>query len=210
MALCQGVSSIGPNVRVVLERPQAPTYGDHIRVKRFPLPYSHHGIFVSDDHVIQFGSGIFDKPHAAVEVTTLEQFARHGQVEVVHYGDNLGAVGIVSPPDNRANIVGNAEWLLLNQPFSRYHLVAWNCEHVATFCVTGKMESLQVRRVTVFIVFSIFAFILILIPLKRPSKRFRYWISPLWVAGLYLVYVYNYVTPRVLRNLDEKWKHDHP
>ena len=31
--------------------------GDHLKVRR-PRGYDHHGIYISDDRVIQFGSGI--------------------------------------------------------------------------------------------------------------------------------------------------------
>jgi hypothetical protein len=195
----------------VTKQSRAPKYGDHIRVRRLPWPYWHHGIYVSDDRVIQFGRGIWDKGRARVEATTLDTFAEHGQVEVVLHSEQPRRFGPVGPPDYRTNIVHRAEWLLRNHPVGRYyHLVGWNCEHVATFCVNGWMESSQVRRVSLSIGFSIFAFLMVLAPIKRPSKWFRLVGWPLAGTGLYLVYVYNHITPRVWRELEDKWKQDHP
>jgi hypothetical protein len=49
--------------------------GDHLKVRR-PRGYHHHGIYISDDRVIQFGSGITltDKSRAAVSAVTLAEF----------------------------------------------------------------------------------------------------------------------------------------
>lgn len=194
----------------MVDRTRAPKYGDHIRVRRYPWPYWHHGIYVSDVRVIQFGRGIRDKGDAKVEVTTLDAFVGRGQVEVVVHGDHAGLFGAVGPPDYRTDIVHRAEWLLANHPLGGYHVVGWNCEHVATFCVNGHMESSQVRRVSASIGLSIFAFIMMLVAMKRPFKWLRFVGWPLSAASLYLVFVYSVVTPRVWKSLEEKWKHDHP
>jgi hypothetical protein len=207
---CYGKLHPVANLAVVAQRTRAPKCGDHIRVRRFLSLYWHHGIYVSDDRVIQFGSGINGKRHATVEATTLAGFAGRGRVEVVLHGDHTGPFGPVGPPDYRANVVHRAEWLLDNHPIGRYHLVGWNCEHVATFCVNGQMESPQVRRVSVSIGFSIFALMMVFLPIKRPSKWLYFVGWPLGAAGLYLVFVYNHVTPRVWRELEENWKQDHP
>ena len=36
--------------------------------------YNHHGIYIGDDRVIQFGGGIWDKPHAKIEAVSLKDF----------------------------------------------------------------------------------------------------------------------------------------
>jgi lecithin:retinol acyltransferase len=56
--------------------------GDHLQVRRRFL-YNHHGIDVTDDRVIQFGGGIFDKPHATIEAVSLADFEKDGTAEVV-------------------------------------------------------------------------------------------------------------------------------
>lgn len=53
--------------------------GDHLKVRR-PRGYDHRGIYISDDRVIQFGSGITltDKSRTAVSTVTLAEFAQGG------------------------------------------------------------------------------------------------------------------------------------
>jgi len=55
--------------------PSTFTPGDHLQVRR-KLGYNHHGIYINDDRVIQFGGGIFDKPHAAIEAVPLKTSSR--------------------------------------------------------------------------------------------------------------------------------------
>jgi hypothetical protein len=54
--------------------------GDHLQVRQWlgVFPYYHHGIYVRDDRVIQFGPGIAGKAHAKVEAVKLSDFERHG------------------------------------------------------------------------------------------------------------------------------------
>ena len=61
--------------------PQWFSLGDHLRVWRGY--FWHHGTYVGDDRVVQFGGGIFDKRHACVEEVTLSDFLQGGRVEVV-------------------------------------------------------------------------------------------------------------------------------
>ncbi len=57
--------------------------GDHIRVRRFHL-YWHHGIYISDARVIEFGGGnLFEKYRAAVRPTSLQQFESRGVAQAV-------------------------------------------------------------------------------------------------------------------------------
>jgi cell wall-associated NlpC family hydrolase len=61
--------------------------GDHLIVRR-PRGYDHHGIYISDDRVIQFGSGITltDKSRTAVSAVTLAEFAQGGTATVARHG----------------------------------------------------------------------------------------------------------------------------
>lgn len=60
--------------------------GDQLQVRR-PLGYFHHGIYVSADRVIQFGSGIslLDKHTTSVEAVSLAEFENGGTAKVVRY-----------------------------------------------------------------------------------------------------------------------------
>jgi len=104
--------------------------GDHVSVRR-PYGYWHHGIYISDDRVIQFGGGFRDKPKATVEAVSFENFARGSSVEVVLHRSGKRLFGPVGPPGVPGEIV-HAEWLLARHPVGRYNLIGWNCETAAT------------------------------------------------------------------------------
>jgi hypothetical protein len=61
--------------------------GDHLKVRR-PRGYDHHGIYISDDRVIQFGSGITltGKSRAAVSAVTLAEFVQGSAAKVERHG----------------------------------------------------------------------------------------------------------------------------
>jgi hypothetical protein len=123
--------------------------GDHIQVWRRGI-YWHHGIYVSDDRVIEFGGGsLWDKQSAVVRPVTLATFENTGTAVVVpHPRRFLLGLGMGLPdPLPRDEIVARAEWLIGKCPKGRYNLVGSNCEHVANWCITGGyFESLQARR----------------------------------------------------------------
>lgn len=124
--------------------------GDHLRNRRGI--YDHHGIYVSDDCVIEFGgSDLFRKGQISVRRVTLDQFAHTPNVEVVKHpspGRMFGPNWLPGPlpPDE---ITTEAERLAdLGTIFvGRYTLFGSNCEHLANWCVTGNyFESLQVKK----------------------------------------------------------------
>lgn len=130
----------------------APSRGDHLRVRR-RWGYDHHGVYISDSRVIQFGGRVGDKFHANIEAASLERFEDGEAAEVVTHGGTqkwfrwLPWFGAWLPPaDPPEIIVQRAEWLREHHPTGRYHLMGWNCEHAAHFCVNEYTESLQVRR----------------------------------------------------------------
>jgi hypothetical protein len=129
-----------------------PHRGDHLCVRR-RWGYGHHGIYISDSRVIQFGGRICDKVHANIEAVSLERFNDRGRAEVVAHGGKqrwfrwLPWFGAWLPPaDPPEKIVRRTEWLHEHHPVGRYHLIGWNCEHAANFCVNEYTESLQIRR----------------------------------------------------------------
>ena len=104
--------------------------GDQIYVRRGPW-FSHHGIFCGDDTVIHYAG-----PRRGVRIvarTSLEEFALGGTVRVRRHRRGF---------DPEAT-VRSAESML---GFSGYHLLRYNCEHLAAWCRTGRARSSQVRR----------------------------------------------------------------
>lgn len=120
--------------------------GSHLRVRR-RWGYMHHGIYVNDDRVIQFGGRIMDKPQATVGAVSLAEFEAGGIAEAVVHGGRrtffLPSLPDAQPADK---IIAQAEWLVANYSPGRYHLIGNNCENIANWCVVGWYpESHQVR-----------------------------------------------------------------
>jgi hypothetical protein len=119
--------------------------GDHLRVGRGL--YGHHGVYVGDGHVVQFGGWIGDKRHTRVEEVPLSGFLRGGRAEVVDHS-NLTWLGLwkLPPPLPPDRIVARARCLARERSEGAYNLVGRNCETVALWCVCGMGESLQRQR----------------------------------------------------------------
>ncbi|MHB8290096.1 MAG: lecithin retinol acyltransferase family protein [Acidimicrobiales bacterium] len=121
--------------------------GDHLRVHRGL--YWHHGIYVGDDRVIEFGGRARQgKSAAVITEVSVADFASAGTIRVVQHPQRLwSGLGMGLPEALPAEkVVHRALWLVDNSPTGRYHLVGSNCEHVANWCVTGwYFESLQIR-----------------------------------------------------------------
>jgi hypothetical protein len=107
-------------------------YGDHIYVSRGA--YTHDGIDLGDGTVIHRHAPNGTKSDSLVRLTTLDAFAKGGAVEIRAYG-------IQTDPDE---VVARARSMLGH---SGYDLVFNNCEHFATWCVTGDSNSAQVETV---------------------------------------------------------------
>ena len=123
------------------------TRGDHLQVWRpvWLLGYYHHGIYVSDQRVIQFGGGLRDKPRATVGAVTLDEFERGGVAEVVPHGGHTWWGAPRFDEIARERTVRLAERLVVTHPEGLYDLFGYNCEQAANFCSTGSYESYQVR-----------------------------------------------------------------
>jgi hypothetical protein len=147
--------------------------GDHLRVLRWGV-YWHHGVYVSDNRVIEFGGGIKDKSQAAIRPVSLDQFERHGRdtAEVVRHPRpfmlGLGDGGPEALPADE--IVARAEWLIDMCTPGRYNLVGSNCEHLASWSVTNYFESLQIRRYIAAEVLMSLAFLKVRYKLSAPVQ----------------------------------------
>lgn len=122
--------------------------GDHLHVRR-RLGYYHHGIYISDDRVIQFGGGVRlqNKAATAMDAVSLAEFEDGGTAEVVRHGYESWFTGHHPSADEGWKAVARAEFLLKLQPRLPYNLVGHNCEIIANMCASGSWtESYQVRR----------------------------------------------------------------
>jgi lecithin:retinol acyltransferase len=83
-------------------------------------------------HSLRWGAGQQGKRTAPIRQTTLEEFAKGGEVKVLTYR-------LCLKPDD---VVERASGKLDQQ---QYDLAFNNCEHFATWCKTGRAESHQVN-----------------------------------------------------------------
>lgn len=106
--------------------------GDHIRVKRTRHFYTHHGIYMGDNKVIHVIGSIREKVDPEVRETDLSGFLKGGTLKRQEYKERLPA----------SETIRIAEQHISDKSYS----MIWNnCEHFATYCVTGKKKSRQVR-----------------------------------------------------------------
>lgn len=105
--------------------------GDHVYVDRGV--YTHHGVDMGDGWVIHFSSADGTKTGATIRWTTIGDFAGSAEVKVQAYGVRFEAA---QAAERARSMLGN----------SGYDLFANNCEHFATWCVTGEHNSTQVER----------------------------------------------------------------
>ncbi|MGP4965113.1 lecithin retinol acyltransferase family protein [Psychrobacter piscatorii] len=110
------------------------TAGSHIKTYR--LGYSHHGIYCGDGRVVHYSGFAQAFKKGALEVTTLERFLGG---EIDYY--------IVQHPSHKLKYSSSeiVERALSRVGEDSYNLAFNNCEHFATWCVTGRGESKQVR-----------------------------------------------------------------
>ena len=115
----------------VLERGGEPPIGAHIMTPR--RAYTHHGIYVGEGRVVQYGGLSHGLRRGPVEEVSLLQFARGRQIwvrsgEASHF--------------NREDVIHRAR-LRLGE--DRYHPLKNNCEHFCEWCVRGEARSLQIE-----------------------------------------------------------------
>lgn len=104
--------------------------GDHIKVRR--RGYTHHGVDLGDGRVIHYSGLAESLAGGPVEVISHDNFADGRELEVVHHRQRLDPDEAVERARSR---VGE----------DRYNVVLRNCEHFATWAVTGRERSTQVR-----------------------------------------------------------------
>jgi len=189
------------------------TPGDHLHVRR-PSGYMHHGIYVSEDRVIQFGGRILDKFHATIGIASLKEFECNGVAEVVVHGGR----GRFFPPlpdalaDNE--IIERAEWLFRNYEPGRYNVIGNNCEHMANWCMTGwYAESHQVRKM-IWVAATV-GMIGWLTTAYRGRKSGVPATIPRWVVGLVagnavVVFTYNRHIRKFWQDIGRRWEAEHP
>ena len=97
------------------------------------LGYTHHGIYVGDGKVVQYGALKYDFIRKPVEEVTLESFADGRMVYVVtHADDCFDAQKVIERARSR---LGE----------KRYRLLTNNCEHFVEWCLHDGHRSFEVE-----------------------------------------------------------------
>jgi hypothetical protein len=96
--------------------------GDHLRVSR--RLYYHHGIYVGDGRVVQFGGGAGNKRRHRIEEVSFAAFASKGRVELVDQA-RLTWIGLwpLPPPLPPDQIVARARCLVAHNADAAYNLI---------------------------------------------------------------------------------------
>ena len=105
--------------------------GDHIYVKRFL--YTHHGIDCGDGNVIHYTGTLWKRKGAEVQKTPLLAFTHGHPVYIRQYTPKADPQEVLKRAEERLGEV-------------RYDLLFNNCEHFATWCITGIGQSAQVKK----------------------------------------------------------------
>jgi hypothetical protein len=183
--------------------------GDHLRVRR-PAGYMHHGIYVNDARVIQFGGRISDKRNATIDAVSLAAFERESTAEVVQHGLCSFFWPTLPPAALAEEIIARAEWLLANYSTGRYNLIGNNCEHMANFCAAGGYTESHQVRAGFGVVTAIGAAGLLYISGRQRLSSVPVW----WYLGMGVVHLvgtsgviaYNLHIRKFWRNFGPKWK----
>jgi hypothetical protein len=179
--------------------------GDHLQVRR-PMMYYHHGIYVSDDRVIQFGSGVTlaNKRTVGINAVPLKDFEQGGTARPVRHGYSSHFTGWHPPADESWKIVERAEFLLRRQPRLPYNLIGHNCEVIANMCVSGGWsESYQARRYFAVRLAVDIPLLLWMAGRSRTGRPLPGWMSPVVVAGSAVTFGVGFIRNDQVRRL---WK----
>lgn len=97
------------------------------------LGYTHHGIYVGDGKVVQYGALMYDFIRKPVEEVSLEKFAQGRPVFIVaHAGKCFDSEEVIRRARSR---LGE----------KRYRLLTNNCEHFVEWCLHDERRSFEVE-----------------------------------------------------------------
>jgi hypothetical protein len=184
--------------------------GDHLQVWRGL--YFHHGIYVSDDRVIQFGSGVtlMNKRGVGMDAVSLREFERGGTARAVRHDYNSWFTGWHPPADEPWKVIARAEFLLKLRPRLPYNLIGHNCEVIANVCVSGGWsESYQARWYFAFraaVDVPLMYWLAIRSRMNLPTPR---WVLPAVIGGALLTMgvktTYDYQIKRFWNEIRSEW-----
>ena len=110
--------------------------GTHLKVKR--TGYTHHGIYVGNGNVVHYSG--------------FAEMFKKGKIELTSIDDFMGDAGDLYRVKYPTHCEVYSDDEICERALSRlsennYNLVTNNCEHFATWCVTGVERSEQVENI---------------------------------------------------------------
>jgi hypothetical protein len=108
--------------------------GDHLVTPR--LGFTHHGIYVGDQRVIQYAGYIGGLSKKPVSITTLERF------------DNGFGFWVEEPIQRSFTAEESVERAFSRLGENEYNIIFNNCEHFVNWCVSGMHSSQQIKKYT--------------------------------------------------------------
>ncbi len=178
--------------------------GDHLEVPR--VGYSHHGIYLDDGRVAEYGGNKTAKAEAVVREVELAQFDPQGIAHVVSHDAPPLLAQWMPTSLARAERVARARFLIETAAPGRYNLFGHNCEHAATWCATGFPESHQVRIGLYLNLLRSTATALLASYAYRRAGRIPRWIIVTTLIGFWAVTEYHVHQGRFVREIDRAWR----
>ncbi len=108
--------------------------GDHLVTPR--LGFTHHGIYVGDQRVIQYSGFIDGFSKKPVSITTLDRF------------DNGFGFWVEEPRVRSFSPTESVERAFSRLGENEYSLIFNNCEHFVNWCISGMHSSAQIKKYT--------------------------------------------------------------
>jgi hypothetical protein len=178
--------------------------GDHLAISK--VAYTHHGIYLGDGWVAEFGGDKCNKPDAAFREVDLSAFDPAGRARVLTHErpPRLAKWMFTSLP--RQERVARARFLLETTATGRYNLFGHNCEHAATWCATGFPESHQIRVALYLNMLFGFATSLLATDAHRRTGRIPRWIMVTTAVRFSAVSAYHWHQRRFVREIDRAWR----
>ncbi len=108
--------------------------GDHLVTPR--LGFTHHGIYVGDQRVIQYAGFIGGLSKKPVSITSLERF------------DNGFGFWVEEPSVRSFSPEESVERAFSRLGENEYNIIFNNCEHFVNWCISGMHSSAQIKKYT--------------------------------------------------------------
>lgn len=178
--------------------------GDHLEVPR--VGYSHHGTYLGEDRVAEFGGDKTAKEAAAFREVDVAEFDPHQIARVVSHDEPPLLAQWMPTSLPREERVARARFLVETAAPGRYNLFGHNCEHAATWCATGFPESHQVRIALYLNMIRSGATTLLASYAYRKVRRIPRWVIVTTVISFRAVTQYHIHQGRFVREIDRAWR----